>query len=265
MNSDAVALIAFLSFALLFSLFWGRVTRLSATSSRMMALVRLIMRFSKSNSELIRAYVIWFAYLFTGLIGSAVLLAFFRVNILLFLQFKPEFLAYVVLGLIAQTALASLILLIVGAINPRLNWYAIVMSTPWVRVFPLLPRGARVAYPLSGAFVEELFFRGAIFLILVLQFPWVDAWAAILISTLLFVVQQSLNTNSWRQSFMMSVGAAAISVVGCLLFLLTDSFLPPLVCHELYVIFYFGHGKSSANAMPKAGSTFFDRERGAAF
>lgn len=265
MNSDPLALIAFLSSALLFSLFWGRVTRLSAASSRTTALVRLLMRFSQRNTELIRAYLIWAAYLLTGLMGSAVYLAVFRVNILSFFRFELGFSAYVVLGIIAQTALASLILLIVGAINPRLNWYAIVMSTPWVRVFPLLPRAVRVAYPLSGAFVEEPFFRGAIFLILVLQFPWVDVWAAIVISTLLFVVQQSLNTSSWRQSFMMSVGAVAISVVGCLLFLLTDSFLSPLVCHELYIIFYFGQGKSSANVMPKAGGTFFDKEKGPAF
>lgn len=265
MNADALALIVFLGSALLFSLFWGRVTRLSAASSRTTALVHVLMRFSQRNTELIRAYLIWAAYLLTGLIGCAVYLAIFRVNILSFFRFELVFFAYVVLGIIAQTALASLILLVVGAINPRLNWYAIVMSTPWVRVFPLLPRAVRVAYPLSGAFVEELFFRGAIFLILVMQFPWVDAWVAILISTLLFVVQQSLNTSSRLQSFMMSVGAVAISVVGCLLFLLTDSFLPPLLCHELYVIFYFGQGKSSTSALPKAGGTFFDKERGAAF
>jgi membrane protease YdiL (CAAX protease family) len=265
MNSDVNALIAFLSSALLFSLFWGRVTRLSATSSHMTALVRLLMRFSMSNAELIRAYLIWLAYLFTGLIASALYLAIFRVNILLFFRFELGFFAYVVLGLIAQTALASLILLIVGSVKPRLNWYAIVMSTPWVRVFPLLPRYVRVAYPLSGAFIEELFFRGTIFLILVQQFPWVDVWAAILISTLLFVVQQSLNTSSWLQGFMMSIGAVTISVVGCLLFLLTDSFLPPLLCHEMYVIFYFGQGKSSRNAMPAVGGTFFDKESGPAF
>jgi membrane protease YdiL (CAAX protease family) len=265
MNSDGLALIVFLGSALLFSLFWGRVTRLSAASSRTTALVHLLMRFSRRNTELIRAYLIWAAYLVTGLIGSVIYLVIFRVNILLFFRFELGFFAYVVLGIIAQTALASLILLIVGAVNPRLNWYAMVMSTPWVRVFPLLPRGVRVAYPLSGAFVEELFFRGAIFLILVQRFPWVNVWAAILISTLLFVVQQSLNTSSHWQSFMMSVGAVAISVVGCLLFLLTDSFLLPLLCHGLYVIFYFGQGKSSENVMPKAGGTFFDRERGPAF
>ncbi len=117
MNSDVNALIAFLSSALLFSLFWGRVTRLSATSSHMTALVRLLMRFSMSNAELIRAYLIWLAYLFTGLIGSALYLAIFRVNILLFFRFEMGFFAYVVLGLIAQTALASLILLIVGSVK----------------------------------------------------------------------------------------------------------------------------------------------------
>lgn len=265
MNSDVNALVAFLSSALLFSLFWGRVTRLSATSSRMTALVRLLMRFSTNNAELIRAYLIWLAYLFTGLIGSALYLAIFRVNILLFFQFEMGLFAYVVLGLIAQTALASLILLIVGSINPRLNWYAIVMSTPWVRVFPLLPKAVRFAYPLSGAFFEELFFRATIFWIVVQHFSWVDVRVAILISTLLFIVQQSLNTSSWLQGFMMSVGAVAISVVGCLLFLLTDSFLPPLLCHELYVIFYFGQGKSSGNVVPTFGGTFFDKERGPAF
>jgi hypothetical protein len=265
MNSDALALIVFLGSALLFSLFWGRVTRLSAASSRTTALVRLLMRFSTNNAELMRAYLIWAAYLLTGLIGSALYLAIFRVNILLFFRFEMRFFADLTLGIIAQTALASLILLIVGSVNPRLNWYAIVMSTPWVRVFPLLPRAVRIAYPLSGAFAEELLFRGTIFLILVLQFPWVDVWAAILISTLLFVVQQSLNTSSWRQGFMMSVGAVAISVVGCLLFLLTDSFLPPLLCHEMYVIFYFGQGKSSGNTIPAVGGTFFDKERGPAF
>jgi hypothetical protein len=64
---------------------------------------------------------------------------------------------------------------------------------------------------------------------------------------------------------MMSVGAVAISVVGCLLLLLTDSFLPALVCHELYVIFYFGHGRSRANVMPEVGRTFFDKKKGPAF
>lgn len=62
----------------------------------------------------------------------------------------------------------------------------------------------------------------------------------IAISTGLFILQQVLNTNTVIQGVAISSGALVISIVGCLLIEYTGSFLPALICHLLFVIFYLG-------------------------
>lgn len=265
MNFEVVNLILFLGAALLFSVFWGFVTRFSARSHRVTQTARFLMRFSKNSQDALRAYLIWAIYLLTGLAGSALLLIIFRISLSPYLGLRWSDLAYTFLGLVAQTALASLTLFIVGSFFRRLNWSSVMMSIPWTRVMQLMPRGIGFLYPTSGALCEEFFFRGAIFLILILRFPWLNVWAAIAIAAALFTMQQYLNTASPWQGFTISVGALAISVVACLLILVTGSFLSALLCHELYIIFYLGQGKPSGKAAPRAGGNFFDQDKGVAY
>lgn len=101
-----------------------------------------------------------------------------------------------------------------------------------------MPKSLKPLYPLSGAFFEELYFRGCVFIIILTEFKFVNPAIGIALVSILFVIQQSLNTQTVYQTISMSVGSMCISVVGCVLILATNSFIPALLCHQFYVIFY---------------------------
>src|SRR5262249_25319048 len=105
--------------------------------------------------------------------------------------------------------------------------------------------------PLGAAVFEETFFRGAVFLILINNFPQTGAYFAILVCTLLFVMQQVLQTDTFGQGAILLIGSTSISVVGCIVTLLTGSFLPTLLCHMAYAVFYFQLGTSMPKSNPQ--------------
>ena len=254
----------FLLAVMVYSTFWGRVTRFSVASKRMTALASFIMRYSRSGLDPIRAYLAWSIYLLTGLAGSGVLLAAFRLDLLGYSALEPRYAVFIPVGIIAQVSLSSLILMLIASLNTKADWFSVVLNIPWVRISALLPRYLSLLYPLSGAFVEELFFRGTVFLILLIYFPQAGIVVPVLVSSVLFVIQQVLNTDSLTQGLLISIGSVTISVVGCLLILLTGSLLPALLCHELYAVFYVRLRQQPAGyKLP--GATSFGSAPGAGF
>jgi len=251
MDSDA-ALVIFLAAITGFSALWGLATRISAPSKRVTSLAAYFMRYSRSPLDPIRAYIIWFIYLFVGLIGCVIPLVVFQINIFRYLPMELRDLVFIPLGLIAQMSLSSLILMLIAAFNPKLDWFSALMNIQWVKILMLLPRTVSLLYPLSGAFFEELFYRGVVFLVLVDHFSQLGVVLPIVISAVLFSIQQVLNTSSVPQALTMAAGSVAISVIGCLLMLHTQSFLPALICHEVYAVLYLMLGKPAASYKAKA-------------
>jgi membrane protease YdiL (CAAX protease family) len=115
----------------------------------------------------------------------------------------------------------------------------------------MMPGITRVISPLGTAIVEEIFFRGAVFLILMRRFPQTGPYVPILVCTVLFVVQQVLQTDTFGQGLILLIGSTSISIVGCMAMLYTGSFLPTLLCHAAYAFFYFQLGTSMPMSRPK--------------
>ncbi|WP_017995807.1 CPBP family glutamic-type intramembrane protease [Rhizobium leguminosarum] len=88
-----------------------------------------------------------------------------------------------------------------------------------------------------SALIEEFFFRGILIAIAIdlLQF---DGWAAIMLSGILFVVQQAVQVRTVLQLVLISSSCIAISLIGGLAVLVSHSLVPALLAHATFVIFY---------------------------
>jgi len=247
-----MVLLLFLCAATLYTIAWGRLTRIAAKSHTIINLTNFVMRYSRSRFDPIRAYLIWGLYVFTGLVGAVVILLIFRINLLRYITMGLNEVAFIPLALIAQLSISSLILMLIALVQPGTNWFAVLQSIEWVQISQLLPKIVSILYPLTGAFAEEIFFRGVIFLTLVEVFPQVGIIVAVVITTVLFTLQQVLNVKSWSQVLLISIGSITISTVNCLVMLKTQSFLPALICHELYALLFLAlrQGSPGANQRP---------------
>jgi membrane protease YdiL (CAAX protease family) len=117
-------------------------------------------------------------------------------------------------------------------------------TIPWVSYTLIMPGPMRVISPLGAAILEELFFRGTVFLVLINRFPQTGSYWPIVVCTVLFVVQQVLQTDTVGQGLILLIGSTSISVVGCIVTLYTGSFLPTLLCHAAYAFVYLKLGTS---------------------
>ena len=233
------------------SVVWGRINRIGYTAF-ITTLVRFVMKYSKMNAELIRCYLVWGLYLLVGLAAATTLLLGFQVNLLAYLKLDPVYLPIVPLTFIAQNSLTGLVigLLIVGW--PGLNLFAELTRIPWISYTLLMPAVMRVLSPLTAALLEEVFFRGGVFLVLLTRFPETGASFAVVVCTLLFVLEQVLQTDTLGQALILLVGSASISIVGCIAMLYTGSFLPALVCHPAYAFFYLQLGGTLSRGSAKS-------------
>ncbi|NOX62163.1 MAG: CPBP family intramembrane metalloprotease [Chloroflexi bacterium] len=256
MISDTMALVIYLIIISVFSVYWGKATRLARNGRVANALAHQIMRYSRIDFEPAKAYTLWFIYVFTGIFGATVLLLAYDVEFTKYLSLKREYIVYILIGMVAQLSLSSLILQLYDGVIKKIDWVGVVTDISWIRIMQLMPKVVRALYPTSGAFSEELFFRGAVLIIIIEQFPQLNPGIAILIPTLLFTLQQVLHAESNSQKILLTAGSVSISVFGSILVLYTGSFIPTLICHELYVIFYLGpgifSGTLSSGEMPPA-------------
>jgi hypothetical protein len=240
-------LILFLVIVTVASIFWGKINRIGY-SKFITSIVRFIMKYSKMNAEIIRSYLVWSIYMFVGLAAAVVLLLTYRVNLLRYLTLDPRYFALVPLAFLAQNSLTGLMMSVLIAAKPKMDVFSELTSIPWIRYTLIMPGIMRVISPLAAAIFEEVFFRGAVFLVLINNFPYTGAYLPILVCTVLFVVQQVLQTDTLGQGLILLVGSTSVSVVGCIVTLYTGSFLPTLLCHTVYAFFYFQLGTS----MPKS-------------
>jgi hypothetical protein len=255
---NAVSLGVFLILVTAASVFWGRVNRLGY-SRVVTSLGRFIMKYSKIHAELLQSYLVWSMYLLTGLVAALALLTAYQVNLLHFIPLATRYVPVIPLAFIAQNSLTGLMMQLWLVSRPASNVFADLTSIPWVSYTLMMPRVMRMLSPLSAAIIEEVFFRGAVFLILIHEFPQTGAYLAIVICTASFVLQQVLQTDTVGQAAIFVIGSTSISVVGCITILYTGSFLPTLLCHAAYSVVYLQLGRTMRK-MPnrkarKQGST----------
>jgi hypothetical protein len=240
---DRFDLILFFITVTLASIFWGRINRIGY-SKFITSIVHFIMKYSKMNAEMIRSYLVWSIYMFVGLVAAAALLLTYQVNLLRYLTLNPRYFALIPLAFIAQNSLTGLMMGLLIVAKPTMNLFLELTSIPWVKYTLMMPGIMRVISPLGAAIFEEVFFRGAVFLVLINNFPQTSAYLAILVCTVLFVVQQVLQTDTLGQGLILLIGSTSISIVGCIVTLYTGSFLPTLLCHTAYAFFYLQLGTS---------------------
>src|SRR5271166_344080 len=243
-------LILFLIIVTVASIFWGRINRIGY-SKFITSIVRFIMKYSKMNAEMIRAYLVWCIYMFVGLVAAVALLLTYQVNLLRYLTLDPRYFALIPLAFIAQNSLTGLMMDLLIVAKPTMDVFLELTSIPWVRYTVMMPGIMRVISPLGAAIFEEVFFRGAVFLVLINNFPQTGAYLPILVCTVLFVVQQVLQTDTLGQGLILLIGSTSISIVGCIATLYTGSFLPTLLCHAAYAFFYLQLGTSMPKSNPK--------------
>ena len=238
------------------SIAWGRINRIGY-SKAIISVARLIMKYVNLNADLIQSYLVWFVYMLVGLIASIVLLAVYRVNLLRFLALNPRYFPVILVTFVAESSLTGLMMQLSLLAKPTIDIFSELTSILWVRYTLMMPGAMRVISPLCAATVEEIFFRGAVFLILINRFHQAGAYWSIFICTVLFVVQQVLQTDTFGQGLIFLVGSTSISVVGCISILYTGSFLPALLCHAAYAFVYLQLGTSTPKSKPGPGYPSF--------
>src|SRR5436190_8675445 len=144
------------------------------------------MKYVRLNAELIRSYLVWVIYLVAGLVAAIALLTVYQVDLVRFLSLEPRYLPVVPLAFIAQTSLTGLMIQLWITAKPSVNVFSDLTSTPWVRYALMMPGVMRSISPLCASLVEEVFFRGTVFLILIKRFPQTGGYVAIIVCTTLF-------------------------------------------------------------------------------
>jgi Type II CAAX prenyl endopeptidase Rce1-like len=241
--------VLFLIIATVVSIAWGRVNRIGYTKA-VTSVVRFFMKYSKMNTSLIQSYLVWFIYMAFGLTAAVALLAAYQVSDRPFIELDPRYLPVVPLAFIAETSLTGLMIQLALLARPAVDVFSELTSILWVRFTLIMPGVMRMVSPLCAAMIEEVFFRGAVFLTLLRSFPWVGPYWSMVVCTALFVVQQVLQTDTLGQGLIFLVGSTSISVVGCITILYTGSFLPTLLCHAAYAAVYLQLGTSAPAGKP---------------
>ncbi|MBS2963476.1 CPBP family intramembrane metalloprotease [Actinocrinis puniceicyclus] len=125
----------------------------------------------------------------------------------------------------------------------RIRWIASILS---------LPGSARWAVPAAAAVVEELVFRGAVFVGLGARGGGFALACAV--STAIFTIGQIVLVSTPVQAFVMGTSGLTLGLVGCLLVAATGSILPAVVLHASFAGFYTtvstGSARGGSGARP---------------
>lgn len=187
----------------------------------------------------IHSFLLGLVYIVSFVISALVCSVIYKFNVFSYFPLGSQHIPYLFVGIMAELSLSGLIIACMFMFFPKINWVNQIENIPWIESIKYVPKGMGFLIPLVGAFCEEVFFRGYVYIILRNVFPEIGIVIALSVSALLFAIQQMLNTVNPIQGIGMMAGSIAIGAVGCILIELTNSLLPALIAHEAYVIFYF--------------------------
>lgn len=239
MGKAPVSIFTFLIIATIFTVIWGRIILFNANKKYVLNLTLFIMRYSRAQQRHIHSIILGSFYYLSCIVASAVFSVIFDFNIFKYFLIKQEYIIFIFIGILAEMSVANIIMMTVTSSVKKVDWVEQIKNIPWINSISFMPEYVGPLVPLLGAFCEEFFFRGILFYILILFYPEVGVILPIAIVTVLFGMQQILNTVTFPQAVTMAIGTFAVSTIGCLLILYTGSFLPALISHESFVIFYF--------------------------
>jgi len=141
--------------------------------------------------------------------------------------------------LLAMLGCSSLNVLFISFLyraNPRTDVPREISQIQWIASILALPRHFRWIIPAAAALVEELVFRGAVFIGLLTLGS--NFWVAWLVSTFLFTLGQVVLVSTSTQGFVMGSSSIALGTFGSLLIAATGSLIPAIILHMSFAGFY---------------------------
>lgn len=230
---------------------WGRALWfLDQRSAAFQRVVLGVLGFTRRPASEVRSALLSAVYCAAGLLVAALFAALWHVPVGRLLAPAAEQVPLVVLGIVAEVALASLLVMLwCAATGAGRERFAELAEVPWMAGLRALPGAAAPAAGAVAGVVEELFFRGVLLAALLAR--GVAPWVAVTLAGALFVIQQLVQVRTGFQAAVIGAGCMAISGVGGLLVLASGSVLPAVVCHVAFVVFFLGRPAETAAVAPR--------------
>jgi membrane protease YdiL (CAAX protease family) len=246
--ADVAVIAPFLAATLILSVLWGQALRyLDERSPALRRWVFAAMAWTRWRSDAVRAAILSAVYCGLGLSAALLLALAFGLPLASLATLSPAHLGPIVLGIVAEISLTNLF----GDLSCRLSGQggpeqvAEIADIPWMKGLRQLPPVAvPIVAALAGA-VEEVFFRGVLLLILTNKLR-LSPSLAIALAGMLFLLEQLVQLRTPFQAMIIGGSCVAISLVGGLLVLQTNSVVPAALCHASFVIFFMSPSPGSA-------------------
>ena len=146
-----------------------------------------------------------------------------------------------VTGELVVMSIVAVPMVIYAVLHPEVRIDEAIKDINWISGISRLPGKIPMLIPCISACCEEFFFRVVLFVVLVaLGMP---ALYAMIIVTLLFVINQVVLTKNGLQAFVLGVSSFCISLVSCLLIVITGNVIASFVIHASFAGFYANGGK----------------------
>lgn len=223
---------------LLYSIVWGRGIIFLRTNGISRKIAMWLMRFVMKPYSFIEDVLLNSFYNGMGLLGIILFSILLRIPLLKCFSIKLENIKYLFIAPMAVLSLANIIITIITPIFKSNKIVNTMMSVPWINFTSSVNPKIGPLIPCVGALLEELFFRGVVFYFAFYSCNFSFA-LSVLISTLMFGLQQGLFTTSISQFLLMFCGAIIVTIVSAAVMTLSNSIIPALFAHEIFVIFYF--------------------------
>lgn len=235
------SVIVFVLLSLIFCFIWGKSLWYGSEKSAVMRnSVFFLMSATKGDYGKIKSLLLSCLYYLGAILGIASFCFYYRLNFMELLTFNKEAVYLTVAGIFSAISITNIITGIYQEfiLRKKIDFQKEVLSIPWIDGVMKLPKWLIPLSPGIAGFFEESFFRGAVLgiLLYVFQVPFL---VALVISTGLFIFQQTLQVKNIHQAVIIGSGCIAISIAGGILVLLTGSIIPAAIAHAAFVVFYF--------------------------
>lgn len=190
--------------------------------------------------EEIKSSFIGIWYYILPLTFTAVFCIVFDHNIFSCFIMDPEDLWCIPVTIIGEMGVVTMMSGLLTLFSDKKDWAGEIGNISWIKSIRKRNKSVVFLVPVLGALVEEVFFRGTVFMIIFSEFQSAGSIGAFIVSGLLFTVEQVLFTGNGSQCLSMVFGSIGISFVACASAAYTGSILPCLLAHECFLIFYFG-------------------------
>lgn len=236
MNSMIITVIAMLICSVVMGriLFWIDGTKFVNTISRR------LMDYIPWDYEEIKSSFIGVWYYIVPLSFVICFSVIFDFNPLEYITLDLHYIGWIPLTIFAEMSVVTMLSGCLTLFSNTTDWSREIGNISWIKSVQKRNKAVVPFVPILGALVEELFFRGTIFLILFTCFEESGFVISFLVSCVLFTVEQVLFTDNKKQRLSMLLASIGISFVACASTAYTGSFLPCLLAHECFLVFYFG-------------------------